>query len=277
MVHGFADLEFFGHKDLALTHLARFYEEGEVHALLEEASVELERAERALGGAEEPYLEHVLELARAEHMLAAGQGEALEMLERCTRSFAAASLPDLEIPALVSLAEALADRGYKETAEHALTRAMSRARKDGYSRYLPSIREAMKSLELVESAVEERGRLDPYQGTDRGPDGYTNLKRIGIGGFGEVWRALDPRTNRVVAIKMLRLDELYDARKRRRLEASTRVEMEAASRIRHPGIARVLAIGTDSKDRTYVVQEFIEGKTLRRIIRTLDQPGFGCG
>jgi len=262
---GFADIEFFVRKDTALCLVAR-HRESPSPDLLAAARRELDAAETALSPGAEPYLRLLLEAARGEWALAAGDADALTRLESSARGFSEAELPDLEIPTLVLLAEAFSLRRLKATAERCLSRALARARKDGYARYLAPIREEMERLELVEGAVEERGRLDLARKEPASPDGYTALRLVGKGAFGEVHRALDPRTHRVVALKRLRLEELYDPTERRRLLASTRLEMEAASRIRHPGVARVHAVGTDAEGRTYLVQEFVEGEPLRNLI-----------
>jgi tRNA A-37 threonylcarbamoyl transferase component Bud32 len=270
--NGYGALRFFAHKDLALVHLA--LHEGDApstDAAFEDALAKAEHhvreAERALGPDPEESLRTVLLAVRGELSLARGVGSGLDLLEDSARAFESLDLPDLEIPTLIALAKALAARGYTRGAERHLDRALSRARRDGYSRYLPVVREALKELELVPSAIEERGRIST--GTDAGveTDGYTHLRMLGKGGFGEVYRALDPRTHRVVALKRLRLHDLYDAPERKRLLESLRVELETASRIHHPGIARVFRIGTDSEERPYLVAEFVDGEPLREAMR----------
>jgi len=42
--------------------------------------------------------------------------------------------------------------------------------------------------------------------------------------------------------------------------------MEVASLLRHPGVAPVYAWGTDAEDRTYIVQRFIEGPSLLKVM-----------
>ncbi len=255
---GLRDLEFFGWKDLVLVHLRR---------------EELTAAERALGrartllrgGRGEPYLESVLRAAEAELLLARGDEAGLALLARAVREFAEAELPDEEIPALLRLAEAQAERQRKVGAEACLRRAQRLARREGRARYLPVIREAFGRLALVQGAVEEEeGRLVVEEGRPVSTDGgYTLLRRLGSGAFGEVHAALDPEAHRVVAIKRMRLDDLYDPRERQRVLAAARIELEAASRVRHAGIARVLALGADSAGGAYLVQEYVEGEPLR--------------
>ncbi|MBN1442678.1 MAG: protein kinase [Planctomycetes bacterium] len=276
---GLADLLFFAHKDIALALVAKYREQKTPADLLDQAEKQLEGARQALTGRSAPYREHVLLAARAELMLArqGNDEQALGMLEEAARYFTRAELPDLEISARILLAEALAADARSRAAEHQLEIALARARRDGYARYLPVIREALEKLDACSLDADERGRLDIEQTVSTAPDGYTHLRRVGSGFFGEVYRALDPRTNRIVAIKRLRFHEYGDVETHERVLESLRVEMEIAAKIRYPGIARVLAIGKDARDEPYLVQEFIEGVSLRHVFPPVSRAGsVGC-
>ncbi len=93
-------------------------------------------------------------------------------------------------------------------------------------------------------------------GTRLGP--YEVLSAIGAGGMGEVWRARDPRLGRDVAIKVLPESFSADAERLRRFEQEAR----AAGILNHPNITAVLDIG-EHEGAPYVVQELLEGETLR--------------
>ena len=93
-------------------------------------------------------------------------------------------------------------------------------------------------------------------GSKLGP--YEILGQIGAGGMGEVWRAKDPRLGRDVAIKVLPASFSQDADRLRRFEQEAR----AAGVLNHPNITAVYDIGTH-EDAPYVVQELLEGETLR--------------
>jgi serine/threonine protein kinase len=82
-------------------------------------------------------------------------------------------------------------------------------------------------------------------GDNIGP--YQILTSIGAGGMGEVYRAKDPRLNRVVAIKVSAA------------QFSERFEREATTiaALNHPNICQVYDVGPD-----YLVMEFIEGAPL---------------
>jgi serine/threonine protein kinase/predicted ATPase len=87
--------------------------------------------------------------------------------------------------------------------------------------------------------------------------------RIGEGGMGEVFRAFDTRLNRPVALKVLR-----QAREDHQ-EAVVRFlrEARAASALNHPNIVIVHEVGETEAGSPFIVQEFIEGQTLRSMLR----------
>jgi Tol biopolymer transport system component len=93
-------------------------------------------------------------------------------------------------------------------------------------------------------------------GSRLGP--YEILGQIGAGGMGEVYRAKDPRLGREVAIKVLPPSFSQDADRLRRFEQ----EAKAAGVLNHPNITAVYDIGSHD-DAPYVVQELLEGETLR--------------
>jgi serine/threonine-protein kinase len=82
-------------------------------------------------------------------------------------------------------------------------------------------------------------------GTKLGP--YEILALIGAGGMGEVYRARDPRLNRVVAVKVsaAQFSERFER------------EAKAIAALNHPNICQVYDVGPD-----YLVMEFIEGAPL---------------
>lgn len=88
-------------------------------------------------------------------------------------------------------------------------------------------------------------------------DIYELQDRIGAGGMGVVYRALDTKLNRVVAIKFLS-EDLADASARRRFQR----EAQTASSLNHPHILTVHDAG-EFDGRQYLVTELVDGGTLR--------------
>src|SRR5256885_16362585 len=87
---------------------------------------------------------------------------------------------------------------------------------------------------------------------------YEIRSKIGEGGMGEVYRAVDTDLGREVAIKVLPPDFSRDSDRINRF----RQEAQALARLNHPNILSVLDVG--SHDGTlFVVGELLEGETVR--------------
>ena len=69
---------------------------------------------------------------------------------------------------------------------------------------------------------------------------YQLLAPLGIGGHGEVWRALDPESGAELAIKVLS----HEVARQARFQAGLRREVRAVSRLRHRNVVRVHDVGT---------------------------------
>ena len=82
---------------------------------------------------------------------------------------------------------------------------------------------------------------------------------IGAGGMGEVYRAVDTRLNRTVAIKTLPEHLSDDPDRRERLKREARI----VSSLNHPHISTLYDVGAQD-DIHYLVMEHIEGETLQR-------------
>ena len=91
---------------------------------------------------------------------------------------------------------------------------------------------------------------------------YEILDKLGAGGMGEIYRARDPRLNRVVAVKALPAASTGDPDRRRRFLQ----EAQAASGLNHPNIITIHDIVKDVDGSDYMVMEFIAGRTLGEII-----------
>jgi serine/threonine protein kinase/beta-lactam-binding protein with PASTA domain len=97
---------------------------------------------------------------------------------------------------------------------------------------------------------------------------------IGRGGMADVHRGLDTRLGRTVAIKLLRPDLARDPQ----FQARFKREAQAVAALNHPSIVAIYDTGEhtvpdgshDSTRVPYIVMEFVEGKTIRDLIRASD-------
>lgn len=87
------------------------------------------------------------------------------------------------------------------------------------------------------------------------------VRRLGMGGFGAVFRARDPQLDRDVALKIPRPGALDDAETRERFLR----EAKAAARLQHPNIVPVYDAGND-RGQHYIASAFIDGLPLSKVI-----------
>ena len=90
---------------------------------------------------------------------------------------------------------------------------------------------------------------------------YQLLEKLGAGGMGEIYKALDTRLNRTVAIKVLPSAKSGDPERRRRFLQ----EAQAASGLNHPSIITIHDVISDG-DTEFMVMEYVQGKTLNDLI-----------
>ncbi len=89
---------------------------------------------------------------------------------------------------------------------------------------------------------------------------------VGRGGMAEVFRARDIRLDRIVGVKTLRDDLARD----QTFQARFRREAQSAASLNHPSIVAVYDTGEDmvgSIPVPYIVMEFVDGRTLRDLLR----------
>jgi serine/threonine protein kinase/beta-lactam-binding protein with PASTA domain len=97
---------------------------------------------------------------------------------------------------------------------------------------------------------------------------------IGRGGMADVHRGIDTRLGRTVAIKLLRPDLARDPQ----FQARFKREAQAVAALNHPSIVAIYdtgdhAVPGDAHDQIrvpYIVMEYVEGQTLRDLIRAKD-------
>jgi tetratricopeptide (TPR) repeat protein len=90
---------------------------------------------------------------------------------------------------------------------------------------------------------------------------YRITDRLGAGAMGVVWKAVDTRLDRPVALKFLPDAAAGDPV---RLERLTR-EAKAASALNHPNIVTIYEINTDGR-RSFIAMELIHGRALSEVL-----------
>ena len=93
-------------------------------------------------------------------------------------------------------------------------------------------------------------------------DRYKLIKILGTGGMADVYLGEDIMLNKLIAIKILK-KELINNRESVRYFKN---EAEVISHLSHPNIVEVYDVGM-SEGNPYIVMEYVEGKTLKDIIR----------
>jgi len=92
---------------------------------------------------------------------------------------------------------------------------------------------------------------------------YSIGARLGRGGMGAVYEAVDAVTGTTVAVKVLAAHLADD----QGLKARFRAEIDTLKDLRHPGIVQLLAFGEEG-DQPYFAMELVRGKTIEQTLRT---------
>ena len=104
---------------------------------------------------------------------------------------------------------------------------------------------------------------DPFIGREILNGSFQILQKIGSGGMGAVYRALQPQMNRMVGVKILH-PKLAN---RKDLVSRFRREARAMSQLTHPNTVKVFLYGELEDGPLYIIMEFLEGKNLNQTVR----------
>jgi serine/threonine-protein kinase len=100
---------------------------------------------------------------------------------------------------------------------------------------------------------------------------YEILAELGRGAMGIVYKARDPKINRVVAVKTISLAGQPPEEEKEYRERFYR-EAEAAGRLSHPGIVTIFDVGEEPETRApYIVMEFVSGQSLDKLLSREDR------
>lgn len=94
---------------------------------------------------------------------------------------------------------------------------------------------------------------------------YKILETLGRGSMGLVYKALDPKINRLLAIKTIRFSDEFDEDIIQEVKNRFFREAEIAGQLSHPSIVTIYDLG-DDRDLTYMAMEYLEGENLEKFI-----------
>jgi tetratricopeptide (TPR) repeat protein len=117
----------------------------------------------------------------------------------------------------------------------------------------PELADTVSQDGAVPGPAPERARIGRYR----------VIRRLGEGGMGVVWEAIDPELERRVAIKVLR-----DTRSVAPGDARLRREAQALAKLTHPNVVSVYDINADAEGELYIVMQLVEGTTLAGALKT---------
>lgn len=120
------------------------------------------------------------------------------------------------------------------------------------------LEEELQQWRLAAGTVDAGEEGQDLEGKPRHIAHYQVLSRLGYGGMGVVYRALDTRLQRIVALKLLRSELTTSLASRQRLLREAR----AASRLTHQNICTVHELGETDDGQTFIVMALHEGETL---------------
>lgn len=122
-------------------------------------------------------------------------------------------------------------------------------------------------LEPVDSRISRKTRepqrdLRVHENSRRQLGQYQIIEVIGRGGMGVVYRAIQERLNRTVALKTLNILASLEHSARDRFQSEARL----AAQLQHPNIVQIYEIGADA-GVPYFSMELVEGGTLAQVLK----------
>jgi Protein kinase domain len=123
------------------------------------------------------------------------------------------------------------------------------------------IAELRESFAVLEQRVRDREALDRvFLGR------YQILDTLGGGGMGTVFKAWDPKLQRTVALKTIRLEGRSSESERGEHRATLLQEAVTIARLNHPNIVAVYDLEDAGESGAYVAMEFVDGCSLSELL-----------
>ena len=96
---------------------------------------------------------------------------------------------------------------------------------------------------------------------------YEVEREIGRGGMAVVYKAFDPLLNRIVAIKLIKMD-VFGASVLGSIRERFNREAKALAKLNHSNIVKILDYG-EQDGAPFLVMDFIEGVTIKEITKPI--------
>ena len=167
------------------------------------------------------------------------------------------------IDAQILLAGAYTQTGQSNEAASELTAARNYCQSRGLNLQLERVESSFAAFNLALYPIIETKRISSTGWKNR--QAYVILEKLGEGGQGSVFRAFDNARNKTVAFKKLKMKGPAA------LEALAR-EVRSANAAAVPNVARMIACGSDEDGSLYMVQEIVNGKSLRALFVSGEKP-----
>ncbi|MER9134751.1 serine/threonine protein kinase [Mesorhizobium sp. M0830] len=178
-----------------------------------------------------------------------------EKLRSIIERFNEDGLPNREASARLLLAEAARRNGNLETAMEEASIALRIAAAQRNGSLTERARGAMLSCDRARNSSQEA------LGSPILPERYLLCEVLGRGGYGVVRRAYDLETGAERAIKMVDFSSISDVEKRQMMVRDAQAEVEAARRVRHPGLV-VIHNAFIEDSVVVIVQDLVKGTNL---------------
>jgi eukaryotic-like serine/threonine-protein kinase len=235
---------------------------------LDDAAQSLERARTLLPADQNEFEHDEYREATAELKLARQDWTAIEDLKRLAKRYSDPSLTVRAANLRMMTAGVLFKTGQALEAGQLLADALRDAVKAGLPDLAQRIRGEMlegEGAKHLDAVLKDTARIESIGGEWSIGRQLIRVDTLGEGGGGKVYRAIDLRDGREVAVKEVSL-AAYDETRRKQIVELVRNEYAVAVTLsEHPGIAKVRGLLCDPDGTLYIVQDLIKGTTLAKL------------
>jgi tetratricopeptide (TPR) repeat protein/tRNA A-37 threonylcarbamoyl transferase component Bud32 len=210
----------------------------------------------------------MLQALKGKTLVQAGKlKQGIALLRQAVVVFNQRAVRSLYVEVLRDLALAYQRADLKANALRCCHQALRVGRRIGFAHLVHRLEEDLRGIGRMQGIVKEHVQ---FFGREAPPDaigGYERIAELGRGGFGVVYKALDRRGDRVVAVKKLDLGAIHDTRQREWRVSHFLREAELASRVNHPCVAQIHAQDQDDDGNLLLVMDYVEGEPLDARLR----------